>query len=98
MKFQLVSLVFLEVSCLTVASALGTFLPESVVILRMISPTRNPLSKLLEIFGGRVTFPFSSCSPEWEGRYLCWRLCWMRLATRIFLGGSASWEIKTKDK
>lgn len=58
MKFQLVNFVFLELSDLTVESALGTFLPFSVVILRIISPTKKPLSKLLAIWGGNVMSPF----------------------------------------
>lgn len=95
MKFQFVNLVFLELSDLTVASALGTFLPALVVILRIIYPTKNPLSKLLDTFGGKLTFPFSSCSPTWFSRYLCWKLWQLRPAKSKFLQGSAFCENKT---
>lgn len=95
MKFQLVSLVFLELSDLTVASALGTFLPPLLLSLRIISPTKNPLSKLFDTFCGKFTFPFSSCSPVSSTAYLCSILSLLTRAKSIFLLGSAFAKNKT---
>ena len=55
MKFQLVSLVFLELSLFTFRRALGTFPLLSVIILRMTYPTMKPFSRLQAVEAGTAT-------------------------------------------